>query len=128
MNNRLYISNLPSAVSEESLRALFSQKGIVAEVKLMLDPATQQSRGSAFVTMSTSEAASAAIHTFHSYRLEGRNIAVTEARPAEQPVTGLIGEGFDGGIGRFTTAANERGRGTSKGRRPKGKSRGKFRR
>jgi RNA recognition motif-containing protein len=96
MNARLYIGNLAPEVGEEDLRSLFSQKGTVTEVKLMLDPATQRSRGFAFVTMATPEMAAAALRDFHCHPLAGRYITVTEARPPQEP-KGLIGEGFDVG-------------------------------
>jgi len=130
MNNRLYIGNLSPAVSEETLRGLFSQKGTVAEVKLALDPVTRQSRGTAFITMATGEEAAAAQRAFHSYGLGGRYILVTEARPVEQPTTGLIGQGFDSGVSRFTPPPQQRSRGTFKRRswRQEGRERGQFKR
>jgi RNA recognition motif-containing protein len=94
LNSKLYIGNLSASVSEEDLRLLFSRKGTVTEVTLMLDPATGQSRGFAFVTMATPELAAAALKDFHSYNLGGRNITVTEARPPQEP-KGLMSEGFD---------------------------------
>jgi RNA recognition motif-containing protein len=93
MNSRLYIGNLPPTVTEADLRALFSKVGGVTEVQLMLDAATQQSRGSAFVTMATPELAAAALKDFHSFNLGGRYITVTEARPPQEP-KGLMSEGF----------------------------------
>jgi RNA recognition motif-containing protein len=53
MNSKLYVGNLSPSVREDDLRLLFSTTGAVIEVKLMLDPATNQSRGYAFVTMAT---------------------------------------------------------------------------
>ncbi len=94
MNSKLYVGNLSPTVTEEDLRLLFSRTGAVTEIKLMLDPATHQSRGSAFVTMASPELASAALKALHSYPLEGRYITVTEARPPEQP-KGLMSEGFE---------------------------------
>ena len=61
MNPRLYVGNLSPGVTEDDLRHLFSNAGTVIEVQLMLDPATQQSRGFAFVTMASPEAAAAAL-------------------------------------------------------------------
>lgn len=124
MNNRLYIGNLPPETTEQNLRELFSTMGAVTEVALVIDPATQQSRGSAFVTMATSQEAAAAITGLHSYRLGGRNLAVTEARPPSKP-TGLIGEGFESGMGRFAPQAVA-GR-KSKGSQRSGRSRRNFR-
>jgi len=96
MNSKLYIGNLSPEVSEDDLRLLFSRTGAVTEVKLMLDPATDQSRGFAFVTMATPELAAAALRDFHSYNIGGRCISVTEARPPQEP-KGTMAEGFDFG-------------------------------
>jgi RNA recognition motif-containing protein len=94
MNNRLYVENLAPGITDASLLELFSKKGRVLEVKLVLDPATGRSNGRAYVTMATPELAAAAL-SLHSHSLDGRNIAVTEARPVEARPLGLIGHGFD---------------------------------
>lgn len=96
MNTKLYVGNLSPAVREADLLGLFSQAGSVAEVTVVLDPATQQSRGFGFVTMATPEQAAAAMGAFHGYGLGGRHITVTEARPPQEP-KGLMSEGFDFG-------------------------------
>lgn len=117
MNSRLYIGNLSPSVSEEDLRLLFSRAGMVIEVKLVLDPVTNQSRGYAFVTMGTSELAAAALKEYHSYNLGGRHITVTEARPPQEP-KGTMSEGFD----RETSAAFRPGFQAKKTHRRSGRS------
>ena len=99
MNNRLYVENLSPATNEGSVRELFSKLGTVTEVKLVMDASTGLSRGRAFVTMATPEIAQTALKSLHSHKLEGRNIAVTEARPLEERPAGLIGHGFELGLG-----------------------------
>lgn len=94
MNSKLYVGNLAPNVSEVEIRALFSRAGAVTAVELMLDPTSGQSRGYGFVTMATPELAAAALEVFHGYELEGRHIAVTEARPPQQ-AKGPMSEGFD---------------------------------
>ncbi len=94
MSQRLYVGNLSPGVTEADLQLLFSRIGAVTEVQLSLDPTTGQSRGQAFVTMATPELAAAALRELHGYSVAGRYIAVTEARPPQEP-KGLIGEGFD---------------------------------
>jgi RNA recognition motif-containing protein len=93
MNQRLYVGNLSPGVTEADLRLLFSRIGPVTEVDLKLDPSTRQSRGYAFVTMATPELAAAALRELHSCNFGGRYIAVTEARPPQEPKP-LINEGF----------------------------------
>ena len=94
MNSKLYVGNLSPSVTEADLRFLFSRIGAVTEVQLKLDPTTHQSRGYAFVTMATPELAAAALRELHSYNFGGRYIAVTEARPPQDPKA-LISAGFD---------------------------------
>jgi len=94
MNPRLYIGNLSPSVTTADLQVLFSRAGAVTEVQLMLDAATQKSRGFAFVTMATPELAATALKEFHCYSLGGRYITVTEARPPQER-KGQMSEGFD---------------------------------
>jgi RNA recognition motif-containing protein len=96
MNSKLYVGNLAPSVSEADLRLLFSRAGAVAEVHLVLDPATHQSRGQAFVTMATPELGAAALSDLHGCSLAGRYITVTEARPPQEP-KGMMSEGFASG-------------------------------
>jgi len=113
MNPRLYVGNLSPGVTEDDLRHLFSNAGTVIEVQLMLDPATQQSRGFAFVTMASPEAAAAALNSFHCHSIGGRYITVTEARPQQEP-KGMMSEGFEvGASGSFRPSTKQ-----NKGRRP----------
>jgi RNA recognition motif-containing protein len=94
MSPRLYVGNLSPGVTEADLRLLFSRIGAVTEVQLKLDPTTHQSRGYAFVTMATPELAAAALRELHSCNFGGRYIAVTEARPPQEPKP-LLNGGFD---------------------------------
>jgi cold-inducible RNA-binding protein len=127
MTNRLYVENLPPTATEGSLREMFSQKGSVTEVKLIVDANTGVSRGRAFVTMATPELAQTALRAFHSSSLGGRNIAVSEARPAEERPTGLIGHGFELGIGGQPHGQIPRSNGNHNGKQPK-RARGHKRR
>jgi RNA recognition motif-containing protein len=118
MNNRLYVENLAPGVTEGSLRDVFSKKGQVLEIKLVLDPATGRSNGRAYVTMATPELAAAAL-SLHSHSLDGRNIAVTEARPVDARPLGQIGHGFDvyQSPEQKAAARNARGGGRKHGKR-----------
>ena len=125
MNSKLYIGNLSPGVSEEDLRLLFSRTGAIVEVKLMLDPATQRSRGFAFVTMATPELAAAALKEYHCYNIGGRHITVTEARSPEEP-KGRMSEGFDvGKTSMFRANVQRQGRGQRSANSPRRRHRGR---
>jgi cold-inducible RNA-binding protein len=79
MGNRLYVGNLSFATTEDALRSTFAQCGEVAEVSLMLDRMSGRSRGFAFVTMGSTEAAQKAISQLNQTMLDGRPLKVNEA-------------------------------------------------
>jgi RNA recognition motif-containing protein len=97
MQNKLFVGNLSFEVTENELQDLFAQHGTVTEVNLMLDRATGRSRGFAFVTMATDDAAQAAVGAMNGRELKGRALTVNVARPREERPEG--GGGFRGGRG-----------------------------
>ncbi len=105
MESRLYVGNLPYAVTESDLRDLFSQAGAIKDVNLILDRDTQRSKGFAFVEMENQADAEKAIQMFNGYNMEGRAITVNVARPREERGGGGGGRGggrqnYGGGGGR----------------------------
>jgi RNA recognition motif-containing protein len=80
---RLFVGNLLYQVTEEDLREVFAQHGEVADVKVIRDRETQQSKGFAFVDMSDDAQASAAISHLHGADWGGRAMVVNEARPRD---------------------------------------------
>jgi cold-inducible RNA-binding protein len=100
MNNRLYVGNLSFHTTEDVIQSAFAQCGEVTEVKLMLDRETGRSRGFAFVTMGSSEAAKAAIEKMNGADLDGRPLRVNEAEERRDRGPGGGGGGFGGGGGR----------------------------
>jgi cold-inducible RNA-binding protein len=83
MSTKLYVGNLSFQTTSQELQDLFSQAGTVESVNLVEDRDTGQSRGFAFVEMSTNAEASAAINQFNGKELGGRALKVNEARPRE---------------------------------------------
>jgi len=83
MATKLYVGNLSFDTTENDVNDLFTQVGTVKEAALVQDRATGNSRGFAFVTMSTDAEAQAAIAQFHGKDFQGRNLTVNEARPRE---------------------------------------------
>jgi RNA recognition motif-containing protein len=96
MGRRLYVGNLSYSTTEADLRDAFVATGHdVAEVKLVLDRDTGRPRGFAFVEMATDAGALNAIENLNGKDLQGRSIAVSEARER----TGGGGGGGRGGFG-----------------------------
>jgi cold-inducible RNA-binding protein len=97
MNTKLFVGNLSFNTTENDLQDLFAAHGNVISVDLILDKAMGRSRGFAFVTMETKEAAQAAIQALHGKDMDGRNLTVNEARPREERPA--RSGGYDGGGG-----------------------------
>jgi len=103
MNRKLFVGNLSYNTQESTLEELFAQAGTVASVRVMRDQATGRARGFGFVEMETEDAATAAIDKFNNTEVDGRRIAVNEARPQV------------GGGQRFGGGGGDRGRGGDRG-------------
>lgn len=82
----IYVGNLPFSASEDEIRALFEQHGVVHSVKLINDRETGRPRGFGFVDMDPSDA-TAAIAALNGSDLGGRALRINEAqeRPPRPP-------------------------------------------
>jgi cold-inducible RNA-binding protein len=78
---KVFVGNLDFGATEDSIRTAFEAYGAVERVSLMTDRDTGRSRGFAFVEMSDSAEADAAINGLNGTNLGGRAINVNEARP-----------------------------------------------
>jgi len=79
MGDRLYVSGLPYAVTEEQLHELFSQHGTVASARIITDRFSGRSRGFGFVEMGSEAEAQAAMEALDGTELQGRMLKVNEA-------------------------------------------------
>ena len=100
MGRKLYVGNLPYSATEQSLREAFAASGTVDSVSLITDRDTGQSKGFAFVEMSSDSEAQTATQEMNGKMLDGRQIKVNEAKPRENR-SGGGGRGFGGGRGGF---------------------------
>jgi len=98
MSKKLYVGNLAFQTTSQDLQQLFAQAGTVESASVIEDRDTGQSKGFAFVEMSTDEEAASAIEQFNGKEVAGRALKVNEARPRENR-SGGGGRGFGGNRG-----------------------------
>jgi cold-inducible RNA-binding protein len=115
MSKKLYVGNLAFQTTSQDLQQLFAQAGTVESASVIEDRDTGQSKGFAFVEMSTEEEAAAAIEQFNGKEVAGRALKVNEARPRENRGGGG-GRGFGGGGNRGGYGGNRGGGGGGYGR------------
>jgi RNA recognition motif-containing protein len=84
MNEKLYVGNLAYSTTEDDLRQLFGQAGVVSTCELIKDRDTGQSKGFAFLTMATQAEAENATRMFNAYSLQQRPLTVNTAKPREE--------------------------------------------
>jgi cold-inducible RNA-binding protein len=84
MEAKLYVGNLSYETTEDHLRELFMQAGGVVSVALIKDRNSGQSKGFAFVEMSSQADAQKAISMFNGHTLGDRQLNVNVARPREE--------------------------------------------
>lgn len=78
---KILVRNLARTTTENEVRELFSTHGTVSECDLVLDQATGQSKGFAFVEMPDETEGNSAINELNSYSLAKSKIRVKVADP-----------------------------------------------
>lgn len=76
----MYVSNLSFHTTEEDLKSLFGQFGVVSSAKIIIDRETGKSRGFGFVEMDQDAEAKEAMSSLNNKEIEGRALSVTVAR------------------------------------------------
>ena len=114
MAKKLYVGNLAFQTTSQDLQQLFAQAGTVESASVIEDRDTGQSKGFAFVEMSTEEEATAAIEQFNGKEVSGRALKVNEARPRENRGGGGV-RGFGGNRGGGGGYSGNRGGGGGRG-------------
>jgi len=110
----LYVGNISFEATEDDLRRLFSQFGVVNSLSLVMDKESGRSRGFAFVSMSA-PAARAAVQRLDGLDFFGRNIKVNFSKkenkaPHSQPPGGSSYRGSRSGgpvYGSFSSRSEQ---------------------
>jgi RNA recognition motif-containing protein len=77
----LFVANVSRDVTEEALKALFSEFGTVTSAKIITDRATGQTKGFGFVEMPNDQEANTAMSKLTNANFFGKNLVVSKARP-----------------------------------------------
>lgn len=83
MEVKLYVGNLSYSTTEDDLRTLFTKAGQVASVALITDRDSGNSKGFAFIEMTTQAEAQKAISMLNGSNLDDRELKVNLAKPRE---------------------------------------------
>jgi len=93
--NTVYISNLSYERDRNGIKSMFAQFGEIKNIKIVVEPATNQSRGMAFVEMSNAAQAKNAIEALDQKNFDGRTIKVKYATPLKASSVSRINERRD---------------------------------
>ena len=103
----IFVAGLSYSVTDSDLSSFFEEYGAVSSAKVVMDRATNRSKGFGFVEMDDNEAAAKAISELNGAEYDGRTLAVSEARPREErPARQSYGNnrgggGYGGGRDRY---------------------------
>ena len=81
MSVKLFVGNLSGDTSNDDLRTLFSEVGVVESCQLITDRDTGRSKGFAFIEMGSIEAGDNAKEKLNGKDLHGQALKVSDAKP-----------------------------------------------
>ena len=97
-SKKIFVGGLPTEVTEKEFADYFSTFGLVKDVVVMVDRATNRSRGFGFVTFETEEAVEAVLR--NKCEIMGKWVEVKRAEPRDaRSESGPRGNGMGGGGG-----------------------------
>ncbi|MFM7471233.1 MAG: RNA-binding protein [Nodosilinea sp. LVE1205-7] len=79
----IYVGNLAYGATEDDIKQVFSEYGVVKQVSVPTDRDTNRPRGFAFVEMEKEAEENAAIEALDGAEWMGRDLRVNKARPKE---------------------------------------------
>ena len=97
MAKKLFVGSLSWDTTDQTLNNFFAQAGTVVSATVIMDRYTGRSKGFGFVEMATEEEAEKAKQQLNGQVLDGRTIAVSDARPPQPRNNNFSGGGYGGG-------------------------------
>jgi len=97
MATKLFVGSLAYSATDADLEAFFAAAGKVVSAKVIMDRETNRSKGFGFVEMESDDEAKAAIEQLDGKELNGRAVAVNEAKPQENRERRPFNGGGNGG-------------------------------
>ncbi len=82
--NTVYISNLSYQRDRNGLKTIFNRFGTIKNIKVIVEPSTGESRGMAFVEMSSVAEATLAIKEINGQVIDGRTVKANYAIPQKE--------------------------------------------
>lgn len=96
----IFIAGLNFSTTDEGLSELFQEYGEITSARIITDRNTGRSKGYGFVEMDDAGAAKA-IEELNGAEVDGRTLAVSEAKPREErPARSFNNRGGNGGYNR----------------------------
>lgn len=100
--NKIYVGNLSYRTSEDQLAQAFAKFGQVSSTVIVIDRATNRSKGFGFITFDNAAAAQKAVEEMNGKEIDGRTVKVSIAKPPkEREGSGGGGGGRSGGRSGF---------------------------
>lgn len=111
---KLFVGGLSWDTTNDSLKQFFSQAGNIVSAQVITDKFSGRSKGFGFVEMASDAEAQEAIAKLNGQTLDGRAVAVSEARPQAPREN----RSFGGNRGGFSRGGHRGGGSGGRGRRP----------
>lgn len=112
--NKIYVGNLSYRTSEDQLAQAFGKFGQVSSTVIVIDRATNRSKGFGFITFESATAAQQAVQEMNGKEIDGRTVKVSIAKPPKEREAGGMGGGgrsAGGRTGGFGGRSGNRDRG-----------------
>lgn len=92
MNNTVYLSNLSYDRDKNGVRSLVSKYGTVKNIKIVVEPKTDVSKGMAFVEMGSPAEAKKVIEGLNGKIIDGRTLKAKPATPLKSKAEPVLKE------------------------------------